>query len=128
MMTTNRRATVVFWQPNRKVLAADVLASWTENELVQLATDSDHLKVHFDTDDRLANAFDAETSGLCVIHSLDGRVLFRGGITPSRGHEGSSSAQRTMAKCIEQIGQASSLRKPTEQLATEIFPVFGCQI
>jgi hypothetical protein len=65
-----------------------------------------------------AARFGAQTSGLVTLYAQDGRLLFRGGITGSRGHEGDNEGRRALLGLIQ--GDSSSYRRET--------PVFGCPI
>ena len=44
-----------------------------------------------DVDGKLAKLFGAETSGYVVIYNPQGKLLFNGGITGSRGHAGDNA-------------------------------------
>ena len=65
-----------------------------------------------------ATRFGARTSGLVALYAQDGRLLFRGGITGSRGHEGDNEGQRALLGLIH--GSLASFPRET--------PVFGCPI
>jgi hypothetical protein len=65
-----------------------------------------------------AARFGAYTSGLVALYARDGRLLFRGGITGSRGHEGDNEGWRAVLGLI----QGNTSPHPRET------PVFGCPI
>ncbi len=65
-----------------------------------------------------AARFGARTSGLVALYAPDGRLLFRGGITGARGHEGDNEGQRALLGLIQ--NNRSSYSRQT--------PVFGCPI
>ena len=65
-----------------------------------------------------AARFGAQTSGLVALYAQDGRLLFRGGITAARGHEGDNEGRRALLDLIQ--GNSSSCPRET--------PVFGCPI
>jgi hypothetical protein len=65
-----------------------------------------------------ASRFGARTSGLVALYSQDGRLLFRGGITSARGHEGDNEGRRALLDLIQGNGSPC----PREM------PVFGCPI
>lgn len=73
--------------------------------------------VEEDPDGVRARAFGAETSGTILLYARDGTLLFEGGITASRGHEGGNSAADALAERI--------LGRSAEHVAT---PVFGCSL
>jgi hypothetical protein len=65
-----------------------------------------------------AARFGALTSGLVALYAEDGRLLFRGGITGARGHEGDNVGRRGLVDLIQ--GDSSSFPRET--------PVFGCPL
>jgi hypothetical protein len=64
---------------------------------------------------REAQIFGAAASGETLLFSASGELLFRGGITASRGHEGESVGRAAIASLIHS-GNAAQCRTP----------VFGC--
>jgi hypothetical protein len=62
--------------------------------------------------------FGARTSGLVALYAQNGRLLFRGGITGTRGHEGDNEGRRALIGLIR--NNRSSYPRET--------PVFGCPI
>ena len=64
-----------------------------------------------------ARALGAETSGEALLYSTEGRLLFHGGLTASRGHEAPSAAGETLLALIN--GNTS---------AAPSTPVFGCNL
>jgi hypothetical protein len=65
-----------------------------------------------------AARFGARTSGLVALYAQNGRLLFRGGITGSRGHEGANEGRRALIGLMR--SNRSSFPRET--------PVFGCPI
>lgn len=65
-----------------------------------------------------AARFGAQTSGLVALYAQDRRLLFRGGITGARGHEGDNGGRRALLGLIQD--HSSSFRRET--------PVFGCPL
>jgi hypothetical protein len=61
--------------------------------------------------------FGALTSGDVVLYSAQGRLLFAGGITGSRGHEGDNIGSQLLLQALAQEPQASFTH-----------PVFGCSL
>jgi hypothetical protein len=53
-----------------------------------------------------ARAFGAKTSGFTALYAPDGRLLFHGGITASRGHEGDSAGAAAIVDFVV-LGTAS---------------------
>jgi len=70
-----------------------------------------------DPDNAEARLFGAQTSGTTLVYGSDGRLLFAGGITDARGHEGQNPALTEVAE---------RLRGLTTQPAGT--PVFGCAL
>jgi hypothetical protein len=68
-------------------------------------------------DGREAARFGARTSGLVVAYDAQGALLFRGGITSSRGHEGDSLGRRRLLALL--TGRPVDRREA---------PVFGCAL
>ena len=65
----------------------------------------------------ITKAFGAETSGDVIAYGGDGRLIFHGGITTARGHEGDSFGRHRLQEL---------LRGATPDAAES--PVFGCPL
>jgi len=70
-----------------------------------------------DPDGRLAARLGAETSGHCLLIDAQGVVRFEGGLTPARGHRGSSPGQDAILSLVR--GGPSAVTSA---------PVFGCSL
>lgn len=70
-----------------------------------------------DDDGRESRRFGAETSGHTLLFATDGRLLFSGGITQSRGHEGGNAGESAIVSLVE--------NKRADRTET---PVFGCSL
>jgi hypothetical protein len=64
-----------------------------------------------------ATRFHAQTSGQTLLFDAAGRLRFRGGITPGRGHAGDSGGADSVAEIVR--GEAGSVDQT---------PVFGCPL
>ncbi len=64
-----------------------------------------------------ARQFGATTSGHVVVYSPEGRLLYSGGITPSRGHAGDSVGLTAITELLRN-------ERPTVSTA----PTFGCSL
>ena len=64
-----------------------------------------------------AARFGAGTSGAVLLYSSDGTLLFAGGITPARGHQGDSFGRQRLLALLD--GAAADRRDA---------PVFGCAL
>jgi hypothetical protein len=78
--------------------------------------------VHVVEDESEARLFGAATSGQVLLYDQGGALVFRGGITPSRGHEGESAGGETVRRFA--IG-AVPANDSTQSSASE---VFGCAL
>ena len=104
-------AHVLFLKP------AGMPATWTDTSLLRQAAAIPGVTVQQDTDGAEARRFGSATSGDTVVYGADGRLLFHGGITISRGHEGDNPGLSTI------VGLFQS--RPVE---TAQAPVFGCSL
>jgi hypothetical protein len=86
---------VVFMMP------ADAPASWRESDIVMSAMEVPNAHVRFDMDGTEAARFGAGTSGDVSLFAKDGRRLFHGGITASRGHEGDNAGARAILAALD---------------------------
>ncbi len=64
-----------------------------------------------------AKRFGAATSGLVLVYDASGKLMFQGGITRSRGHQGDNDGSTAVMRLI-----ASSALPETST------PVFGCPL
>jgi hypothetical protein len=73
---------------------------WQETDLWQSASSIPGVKVILDPDGREARLFSAATSGQTVLYDPQGRLLFSGGITGSRGHFGDNAGQASIVSLV----------------------------
>jgi hypothetical protein len=73
---------------------------WEETDIVRRAREIPGVTTAVDADGREAALFRASTSGETILYGADGRLLFHGGITPSRGHEGDNSGLARVVSLI----------------------------
>lgn len=78
-----------------------------------------------DDDGGECRRFDATTSGHAMLFSRAGRLLFSGGVTPSRGNSGDNLGLHILAEEIEREAKGAE-RTHAEQ--PRIAPVFGCPL
>ena len=76
------RVHVLFMRPS------GVDERWEETDIVRRAREIPGATATVDADGGEAGLFHARTSGETMLYGKDGRLLFHGGITASRGHEG----------------------------------------
>lgn len=72
-------------------------------------------------DEDEARLFGAQTSGQTYLYDAHGALLFRGGITPSRGHEGASVGGETVRRFV-------SGSPETVGASAQATDVFGCAL
>jgi hypothetical protein len=77
-------AHLVFTRP------AGVEPGWEQGALLTRARHVPGLSVELDDREREADLFGARTSGEAFLYNVRGELVFHGGITPARGHEGDS--------------------------------------
>jgi hypothetical protein len=104
-------ADVVFLRP------ADVDADWDATDLWQQAAAIPRVTAVRDDRGVEATRFAAETSGLAVLYDARGRLLFTGGLTAARGHEGDSFGLRRISSLLR-----------TGEADRHDAPVFGCSL
>ncbi|HYV66235.1 MAG TPA: RedB protein [Myxococcales bacterium] len=104
-------AKVLFWMPR------DAPADWSSGDLWTSAAHIPGVAVTRDEDGREASRFGVATSGGVVLYDGSGRLLFQGGITQSRGHEGDSFGEERIVSLLT-TGAADRADAP----------VFGCAL
>ena len=101
-------AQVVVYKPSRTD------SSWEHTDLWEAAAQISGVSLSVDWDGCEAKRFSATTSGHAMLYSPEGRLLFSGGITYARGHEGTSEGR---AALLSLVGDEHSIKQT---------PVFGC--
>jgi hypothetical protein len=105
------RAFVVVIKPD------DVEEGWEDTALWTTATQIPGVTVVRDAGVREAAVFGTSTSGQALLYGANGRLLFSGGLTASRGHEGENAGETSVIRLIE----------GSTPLGTTT-PVFGCSL
>lgn len=90
---------------------------WEDTDLRRSVEAIPGVKVLLDPDGVEARRFGAETSGHTQLFATDGRLLFSGGITASRGHAGGNAGESAIIALVNNQTPAQ-----TETL------VFGCAL
>jgi hypothetical protein len=91
---------------------------WTTTSLREQAEAIPGVRL-IDDDGTLARRLGAETSGYVVLYDASGKLLFSGGITPSRGHEGPSVGLDAICALLDGTTKAP---------AGVQTPVYGCPL
>jgi hypothetical protein len=107
-------ASVLMYQPSRQ---ADDWATSTE---WRTAMDVPGLAVHSDVDAMIARKYRAQTSGQTFLYDEEGRLVFEGGITASRGHVGDNDGLQAVISLVSKGASADS--------PCAFAPIFGCPI
>jgi hypothetical protein len=87
-------AYVVFLKPK------GLPSTWEDTELRRSAAKIPGVTVLSDDDGTEARRFGAETSGHAFLYGRDGRLLFSGGITQSRGHSGDNAGESAIISLV----------------------------
>jgi hypothetical protein len=95
----------------------DVAAGWDDTLLSGRAGAIPGVWLGHDKGGREAARFAARVSGFSLLYDAEGRLLFAGGLTAMRGHEGDSLGLRQIAAAVE--------GRPLE---TRQGPTFGCAL
>ena len=105
------RAYVLFFTPRESG------ADWQNSELRRSAAQIPGVTVLSDIDGAEAHRFGVETSGHTFLFDRNGRLLFNGGITASRGHSGDNVGENAVISLVndEPASRAHTL-------------VFGCSL
>jgi hypothetical protein len=108
-------ATVLMLRPTGKP------DGWEQTGLWQSAAAIPGVTIITDKDGAESRRFRGATSGQAFLYASDGRLLFAGGITPSRGHSGDNAGRAAIESLI--LGSKTAT---TESVANA--PVFGCPL
>jgi len=92
-------------------------ADWEQTDLLRGAAAIPGVTVLADPGGVEAARFGAETSGQVVLYDHKGRLIFEGGITAARGHEGDNDGRSAIVSLLDSGGAYRSMT-----------PVFGCPI
>ena len=98
-------------------LPKEVGDDWLHTDLWRSAQSIPGVLVQADEDGHEAANFQATTSGQVVLYDAGGKLLFRGGITSSRGHYGDNTGLSDILKLLNH-----------EAANTHETPVFGCSL
>lgn len=89
--------------------------SWVKADLWKNTERIPGVEVVIDEEGKQAKALGATTSGQTFLYDLNGRLIFHGGITGSRGHEGDNAGHSTVVALVN--GQDTDIDQT---------PFFGC--
>jgi hypothetical protein len=100
------------------VRPAGMPEGWEHTGLWSSAAAISGVTVRADADGEVARRFGAATSGQALLYAADGRLLFSGGITESRGHEGDNAGRSAI----------TALVRGARTAAPAVSPVYGCPL
>jgi hypothetical protein len=101
--------TVLFYRPRK--------SGWAANGLWREAQGLEGAHAVWDEDGREARRFGARTSGYTLLYGTGGELLFGGGVTGSRGHQGDNDG-------LDQLVAALDSGRPAPVPGR----VFGCAL
>lgn len=88
---------------------------WGATRLIEQARNLRSARIVMDTGGREASRFKAIVSGQVFLFAKEGHLLYSGGVTPARGHEGDNAGQAAFEHALTHPGGPAVS-----------FPVFGC--
>jgi hypothetical protein len=104
-------ANVVFIRPK------EMPENWEQTDLWRTASSIPGVKAISDPGGVETSRFHAQVSGQTMLYGAEGRLLFSGGITASRGHSGDNAGRSAI---VALVAEGKSDRTST--------PVFGCYL
>lgn len=119
---------VVFYTPEEKS------AEWERSALRGMVQDLPEVRSLTDTNGREAALFGAQTSGETMVYDTAGRLIFHGGMTGARGHEGDNAgldAVEAMAATGSSFVRTAGENTPAgsrKLTVPTVTPVFGCSL
>jgi hypothetical protein len=108
-------ATVVMLRPE------SAAKEWEKTDLWHTAAAIPGVTIVPDIEGRESRRFGAATSGQTLLYAADGRLLFTGGITESRGHSGDNAGRSAILALV--LKSNSNQSGPTPST-----PVYGCPL
>ena len=90
---------------------------WSESDVTARLREIPNVEVVRDLGGAKSDAFGARTSGQTLLYDRAGQLVFQGGITAFRGHEGPSVGREALKQIVAGTAAATRLSK-----------VFGCSL
>jgi len=102
---------------------------WDRDEALGSAFSIPGVSVAADRDGSEARRFGAITSGHVVLYGTRGELLFSGGITPGRGHQGDSPQEERLVELLRRETQAAgALTNSPDAPLGRVGAVYGCPL
>jgi len=108
------KAHVLFYKPQNEP------AGWAKSSLWDSVAAIPGVTASIDHNATTARRFGARTSGQVMLYDRTGRLLFRGGITGSRGHAGDNAGLEAVEKLLDHPNDSPA--------QISVTPVFGCEL
>lgn len=121
-----KRVVIIFFHPDSSL--TDATATWAQTSSTWqsahlLGQRFSSLRIVTDTNGRIAQSYHVTNSGHTILARADGTILFQGGITPSRGHEGENAGKHAVL---------TLLKDPRHTLSSDFIIshtyTFGCSL
>lgn len=106
-------ASVLFLKP------AGYSKAWAQTALWRQAAAIPGVRVLLDNNEDMTRRFGAATSGETLLYAPGGRLLYQGGLTGSRGHEGDNAGLSEVAALLGNQNLKAAARQE---------PVYGCPL
>ena len=104
-------AHIVYFMPS------DLKVQWGKTGLMAMAENIPGAVLHEDLDGLETRRFQVKTSGHVLVYDGQGRLIFSGGITGSRGHPGANAGRQAV---LSLLAEGKSVLNEA--------PVFGCSL
>lgn len=115
MARTHVNANVLFYAPQ------DEPTTWAKTDLWETAQKIPGVTVIEDRGNNIARSFGVFTSGQTLVYDANGRLIFNGGITASRGHSGDNYGRDAIIALLQEHPAQGTTLPVTS-------PVFGCSL
>ena len=106
--------------------------AWVKTALWRQASAIPGVRACVDDNGNAARRFGAATSGETLLYAPSGRLLYGGGLTGARGHEGDNAGLSAVAALLEAGPDAWNKAEPSQakpsQAEPEQAPVYGCPL
>jgi hypothetical protein len=102
-------------------LPAHEPGTWARTDLWRSAAAIPGVRAFEDRDAAVAQSFGAFTSGQTLLYNSNGRLLFKGGITPFRGHSGDNDGRAAITALLQD-------EAPLNNTLPILTRVFGCSL
>lgn len=99
------------------------LDEWMQTAVAKRAKGIPGARIFVDIDGKLSANFKASISGQCLLYAPSGQLLFQGGLTASRAHEGENLGQTILFHML-----ADREPRDLENHEPQVVAVYGCEL